>query len=121
MLPVVVHTDNYALIEKWRSRTLYDSDIHVLRYWDWLMANEPGIQFEFVPESQNTGADLLSRPVSERGVNNTFRPILEVNQISVWDEIWAEQMNSRWGARRTLWALQKKGSQCFLEDCSTGL
>ena len=31
MLPVVVRTDKHALIEKWKSQGLYDSDIRVFR------------------------------------------------------------------------------------------
>ena len=74
------------------------------------MANELVIGFEFVRGSENTGADLLSRPVTGRGVKDTLRPTPKVHQISVWDEILAEHMKGHCGARKTLLALQKKGS-----------
>ena len=80
-MPVVVRIDSHALVEKWKSQSLYDSDIRVFRRWGWLVANEPNIHFEFVPKSENTGADLLSRPTSGQGVKDTLRPIPGVHQI----------------------------------------
>ena len=32
------------------------------RRWGWLLANEPGFGIKFYPGSENSGADLLSRP-----------------------------------------------------------
>ena len=55
MLSLVARTDNHALIKKWRSQSLYGSDIRVLRRWGWLVTNGPDIYFEFVPGSENTG------------------------------------------------------------------
>ena len=71
--------------------------------------NEPNIWLEFVPGSENMGADLLSRPITGQGVMDTLRPIPRVHQISVWDGIWEERMKGHWGAHKTYWALQKKG------------
>ena len=110
MLPVVVRTDNHALIEKWRSQSLYDSDIRVFRRWGWLVANEPDIRFEFVPGSENVGADLLSRPYTGRGVKDTLRPNPKVHQISAWNEIWEEHMKGHWGAKKVFLALRRRGS-----------
>ena len=93
-LPLVVRTDNHALIDKWRSKSLYDSDIRVFRRWGWILANEPGIQFEFVPGAENIGADLLSRPIAGKGVKDIPRPSPQVCNISVWDEIWEEHMKA---------------------------
>ena len=110
MLLVVVRTDNHELIGKWKPQSLYDSDICVFHRWGWLVANEKDIRFEFVPRSENTGADLVSRPVTGRGVRNTLRPTPKVHQISVWDKIWAEHIKGHWCARKILLALRKKGS-----------
>ena len=74
-----------------------------------MVANEPDIRFEFVPGSENMGADLLRRPTSGKGVMDTLRPIPKVHQISVWDEIWKEHMKGHWGARKTFWVLRRKG------------
>ena len=75
----------------------------------WFLANELDIQFDFVPGSENTGADLLSRRASGIVVKDAFRPIPEVNQISVWDEIWDEHMNVHWGNQQVfLGTLEKR-------------
>ena len=80
------------------------------------MANEPFIRFEFVPGSENVGADLLSRPYTGRGVKDSLRPIPKVHQVSAWDEIWAEHMKGHWGARKTyFWQSGRKGSHVLLE------
>ena len=44
-MPVVVRTDSHALVEKWRSQSLYNSNIRVFRRWAWLVANEPDVRF----------------------------------------------------------------------------
>ena len=70
------------------------------------------MQFEFVPRTENVGADLLSRPKSGKRVMNISSPELyDVNQISVWDEIWNEHMKAHWGAFKTYRALRSKGSK----------
>lgn len=46
---VVVRTDNYALVEKWKSHSIYDSDIRILCRWSWLATNEPELTIEFIP------------------------------------------------------------------------
>ena len=61
------------IIRIWSSngaQSLYDSDRRVFRRWGWILANEPDIQFEFVPGSEDIGADLLSRPVAGKGVKD---------------------------------------------------
>ena len=40
---------------------------------------------------------------------DTLRLIFKVHQISVWDEILKEYMKGHWGARKTFWALRRKG------------
>lgn len=106
ILALVERTDSYALIEEWRSQSLYDSDIRVFHRWGWLMANEPDIQFLRSCWDQKHKGGL----VSGRGVKDTLRPIPKVHQISLWDEIWAEQMKGHWVARKTLLAIWKMGS-----------
>lgn len=81
MLPVVFRTDNHALIEKWKSQSVCDSDIRVFRQWDWLAANEPDIRSEFVPGSENTGTDLLSRPVTGRGLRTPSDQLQRYNRF----------------------------------------
>lgn len=86
-IPEVVRTDNQAPVDKWRSRSVYDSEIRVFRRWVWLVENEPEIRFEFVPGSESTGADLLSRLFAGKGQVDIPPSSPRVNQISVWDEI----------------------------------
>ena len=113
--PVVVRSDNQALIEKWKSNNLYESDIRAFRRWGWLLANELGIRFEFVPGTENIGADLLSRPKFGKRVMDISSPTTrDVNQISVWNEIWDEHMRAHWGAHKTYLALQSRGSKASL-------
>ena len=70
---------------------------------------------EFVPETENIGADLLSRPKSGKGVKDISSPkTQDANQISVWDEIWNEHRRAHWGARKTFLALQSQGSKASL-------
>ena len=38
------------------------------------MSNEPELTIEFMPGTENTGADLLSRPISGRREEDTSRP-----------------------------------------------
>ena len=109
-IPLVVRTDNQALVDKWRSQSLYDNDIRVFRRWEWLLANEPGMSFKFIPGSENTGADLLSRPNLGKGVKDIPRPTPSVCQISIWDEIWAEHMKAHWGPYQTYAALHQRVS-----------
>ena len=111
LIPVVVRTDSHAHVNKWKSQSLYDSDVRAFRRWGWLIANEADISFEFVPGSENTGANLLSRPKTGKGVKDTPRPTPKVHQISVWDEIWEEHMKGHWGAKKTFLALWKRGSR----------
>lgn len=109
MIPTVVCTDNHALVEKWRSGTFYDLDIRIFRRWVWLLANEPKLRLEYVPRTENVGADLLSRPRLGRLKNIEDRDPW-VNQVSIWDEIWAEHMKGHWGVFKTYKALQSRGS-----------
>lgn len=76
------------------------------------MSNKPGLSFEFIPGIENVGADLLSRPTSGKGKEDNPRPNTpEVNQISLWDEIWDEHMKFHWGVFKTYCALRRKGSK----------
>ena len=99
-IPVVVRTDNQALVAKWRSHDLYDSDVRIFRRWSWLVSNEPELRIEFVPGTENAGADLLSRPESGLRREEAFGPIPVVNQISIWDETWEEHLKGHWGSQR---------------------
>ena len=109
-IPVVVRTDNHALVEKWRSPSLYDSNVRIFRCWSWLVANEPELTIEFIPRAENPGTDLLSRPTSGHREKDTSGPNPMVNQTSVWDEIWEEHLKRHWGVFKTYHALKKKGS-----------
>lgn len=73
-IPLLVLTDGHALLEKWLSRSLYGSDVRIFRRWGWWLANEHEISFEFVPGSENTGTDLLSRPAG-KGLMDVPSPI----------------------------------------------
>ena len=61
-LPLLIRTDSQSVCSKAQSGSLYDSDVRAYRRWAWLAANEPGYKLQFVPGSENKGADLLSRP-----------------------------------------------------------
>ncbi|GAB5407617.1 MAG: hypothetical protein Aurels2KO_58480 [Aureliella sp.] len=60
---VTIRTDNLALCEKLKVGGLGATDVREMRLWGWMMANESNFATEFVPGSENVGADLLSRPV----------------------------------------------------------
>lgn len=108
-IPVVVRTDNQSLMEKWQSRSLYDSDIRTFFRWSWFGANEPGLEIEFMQGSENIEADLLSRPLLSKGQKDFPRLELVVHQFSVCHEIWEEHMRGNWGVCRTYQALQRTG------------
>ena len=79
--PAVVRTDNHALVERWQSPSLYDSDVRIFRQWSWLVAHEPELTIEFMPGSENTGAELLSKLIDGRGQEDSTRPIPVVQQV----------------------------------------
>ena len=108
-IPLVVRTANHALVAKWRSHNLYDSDVRIFRRWSWLVSNEQELMIEFMPGTENAGADLLSRPISGLRSEDTSGPISVVNQISIWDEIWEEHLKGDWGVFKTYRALKSKG------------
>ena len=54
-IPLVVRTDNQALVDKCRSQSLYDNDIRVFRRWGWLLANEPRMSFQFIQDQKILG------------------------------------------------------------------
>ena len=64
-IPLIIRTDSNSLYSKVQSGSFYDADVRVFRRWAWLLANEPGFRIEFVPGTENSGADLLSRPVEK--------------------------------------------------------
>ena len=65
-LPLLIRSDNHGVVDKSRAHEVYDQDIRSFRRWSWLIENEPGFEIEFLPGSENSGADLLSRPVKLR-------------------------------------------------------
>ena len=75
------------------------------------MANEPELTIEFMPGTENAGADLLSRPTSGQREKDTSRPCPMVNQVSIWDEIWEEHLKGHGGVFKTYYALKRKGSR----------
>ena len=104
---VAVRTENHALVEKWWSHSLYDSDVRIFLWWSWLVANEPELTIEFMPGTENAGADLLSRPTSGQREKGTSRPCPMVNQVSIWDEIWEEHLKGHWGIFKTYHTLKR--------------
>ena len=81
-LPLLIRSDNHGVIDKSRAYEVYDQDIRSYRRWSWLIENEPGFKIEFLPGSENSGADLLSRPVKLREKKGAL--IKEVKE-DVWD------------------------------------
>ena len=79
-VPLVVRTDNHALVAKWLSHNLYDSDVRIFRRCRWLVSNEPELTIEFMPGTENAGADLLSRPISGLRSEDTSGPTSEVSK-----------------------------------------
>ena len=60
-VPLKIRTDSHSIIDKAKSKSLYDSDMCPYRRWVWLIANERGFKIEFVKKKKNQGADPLSR------------------------------------------------------------
>ena len=60
---LLIRTDSQSVCSKAKDGTFYDSDLRAYKRWAWLAANEPGFRLQFTPGSENTGADMLSRPV----------------------------------------------------------
>lgn len=63
--PLVIHTDNQALARQLGSCGKGYEDKRALRLIGWLVGNED-FEVEFLPGSENLGADLLSRPRPQR-------------------------------------------------------
>ena len=61
-VPLIIRTDSHSVLDKAKSKNIYDSDVRAYRRWAWLIANESGFKIQFVPGAENEGADLLSRP-----------------------------------------------------------
>ena len=81
-----------------------------------MVANEPGVRLEFIPGTENIGADLLSRPTSGKEQEDTPGPLTdEVYQVSIWDEIWDEHLKAHWGVYKTHEALKRRGIQVSIE------
>ena len=56
-----VLSDNRAVMEKLAAGTLIEEDVRVCRCLEYLLHNEPNATYEFIPGTENRGADLLSR------------------------------------------------------------
>ena len=56
-----LYSDNRAAVDKLRSGEFSDCDIRVRRVWEYLAHNESSTKYEFLPSSENGGADGLSR------------------------------------------------------------
>ena len=107
-VPLVIRTDSYSLYSKAKSGNFYDADVRAFRRWEWLLANEPDFNVEFVPGKTNIGADLLSRPVE----NQPARTVSTINvSQEVAQKIWSEHLKSHWGAFKTYKALRRQGVQ----------
>ena len=83
-IPLIIRTDSHSIFDKYQSKILVDDDVRSFRRWGWLLANEPGFNIEFYPGSENSGADLLSRPhpkklnigdmvVTEKGIEKVMK------------------------------------------------
>ena len=59
--PLLIRTDNQALAEQLDTNRAGWKDKRVMRLCGWLLGNED-FQVDFLPGSENAGADLLSRP-----------------------------------------------------------
>ena len=81
-----------------------------------MVANEPGVRLEFIPRTENIGADLLDRPTSGKEQGDPPGPLTdEVYQFSIWDEIWDEHLKAHWGVDKTHEALKRRGIQVSIE------
>ena len=127
-IPLIIKTDGHSLIDKAKSGNIYDKDIRIVRRWGWLLANEPGFQIQFIPGSENRGADLLSRPVKSNG--ECSQDFLTVPGQSVKDDaplvsnsvqnqsdddwvlrriVWKEHLRAHWGPWKVYHALRDRG------------
>ena len=113
-IPLIIRTDSNSLYSKVQSRSFYDADVRVFRRWAWLLAKEPGFWIEFVPETENSGADLLSRPVEKTKpkkvqVFNLHRMPEHWSKADLERETWDEHLLAHWGAFKTYKALRRRG------------
>ena len=60
---MTIRTDHQTLAERWTTQEIISDDVRIFRRWDWLLANEPNLKMEFLPSVQNSGVDLLTRPL----------------------------------------------------------
>ena len=84
-IPLIIKTDNHGIIDKFKASNVYDQDIRSFRRWSWIIANEPGVQVEFLPGAENCGADLLSRPI-KKVEGKTSKREKEVKMIQVRED-----------------------------------
>lgn len=66
-VPTTVFSDNQAVVNKLRTGTMVETDARVCRCWEYLLHNEPLVTYEYLPGSDNSGADLLSRLNNRKG------------------------------------------------------
>ncbi|GMH34382.1 hypothetical protein BSKO_02216 [Bryopsis sp. KO-2023] len=90
-VPTIVRTDSQALIDRWKAKSMKDTDVRALRRWSWIISNEPHIDFEFIPGAKNKGADLLSRPLH---VGFTYGWSDEDAQAA--EKVWNEHIRGHW-------------------------
>jgi len=60
-LPTEVYSDNCAVVEKLKKGAAVSDDVRVCRRLEYILHNESNAQFRFLPGTENTGADALSR------------------------------------------------------------
>ena len=133
--PLIIQTDSHSILSKGKSDQLYQTDVRAFRRWSWLLATEPGFEIRFVPGSENTGSDLLSRPsqkCDERSNHDAECQVPRIHKVLVdglpcaicstyvktnvlrkdedlQQEVWSEHLKSHWGPYKVYWALRRRG------------
>jgi len=60
-VPTTVYSDNCSVVDKLKKGAAISDDVRVCRRLEYILHNEANAQFRFLPGTENTGADALSR------------------------------------------------------------
>jgi len=78
-LPLVLRTDNQAVVRILSGSIHSGADKRVFRLWGWIVENET-FEVEYIPGQANIGADLLSRPILGADANQVDVGVITVEQ-----------------------------------------
>jgi len=91
-----VYSDNCGVIEKLRRGAAISDDVRVCRRLEYILHNEPNTQFRFLPGTENTGADALSRLKQKTKASEDIR-IVQQNHRPIATEIQRRLRHAHFG------------------------